>query len=96
LLDGKLRDVLQSVDRSAQLARAIQQHAPRPHEKHDKTPLTVAGLAVQAVVASALERAFPDEPLVAEEDASALGGDDGRAHRESELMDDEDLGGNCF
>lgn len=85
LLDGKSRDVLQSVDRAAQLARSIQQHAPHPHEKRDKTPLTVADLAVQAVVASALEQAFPDEPLVAEEDASALAGADGRALAEQTL-----------
>jgi 3'(2'), 5'-bisphosphate nucleotidase len=85
LLDGKLHDVLRSVDRSAQLARAIQQHAPRAHEKHDRTPLTVADLAVQTVVARALERAFPEDALVAEEDASALSGEDGRDLAEQAL-----------
>jgi 3'(2'), 5'-bisphosphate nucleotidase len=85
LLDGKLRDVLQSVDRAAQLARSIQQHAPRAHEKHDKTPLTVADLAVQTVVARALEQASPEDALVAEEDASALSGEGGRDLAEQAL-----------
>ena len=85
LLGGALRDVLQSVDRAAELARSIQQLAPRPREKHDKSPVTVADLAVQAVVASALERAFPEEPLVAEEDASAFGRADGRLLAEQTL-----------
>ena len=85
LLDSTLRDVLQSVDRAAQLAHSIQQRAPRPSEKHDKSPVTVADLAVQAVVASALEQAFPGEPLVAEEDASAFGRADGRLLAEQTL-----------
>ncbi|MBI2835302.1 MAG: hypothetical protein HYX76_12835 [Acidobacteria bacterium] len=77
LLDAALHDVLRAVDQAAQLARWIQRRAPRPHEKRDKTPLTVADLAVQVVLASALERAFPGDPLVAEEDASTLGGETG-------------------
>jgi 3'(2'), 5'-bisphosphate nucleotidase len=85
MLDRTLRDVLQSVDRAAQLAHSIQQHAPRPREKHDKSPVTAADLAVQAVVASASERAFPEVPLVAEEDASPLTGDEGRALAEQTL-----------
>ena len=76
-LDAALRDVLRAVDQSAQLSLRIQQHTPRRHQKRDATPLTVADLAVQAVVAHALERAFPGEPLIAEEDASALSGDAG-------------------
>ncbi|RPI52903.1 MAG: hypothetical protein EHM55_15320 [Acidobacteria bacterium] len=72
------RDVLLAVGRAAELARSIQRHAPLRHVKNDMTPLTVADLAAQAIIASALERAFPDVPLVAEEDASPLDGDDGR------------------
>jgi len=78
LLDASLCAVLESVDRAAALARSIQRRAPRAHKKEDRTPLTVADLAVQAVVASVLERAFPDTPLVAEENASAIEGDGGR------------------
>eukprot|EP00897_Mesotaenium_endlicherianum_P000010 jgi/Mesen1/10009/ME000722S09296 len=41
-------------------------------EKEDRTPVTVADFAVQALVALELGRAFPDLPLVGEEDASEL------------------------
>jgi 3'(2'), 5'-bisphosphate nucleotidase len=85
ILDQALHGVVRSVDRAARLARWIQHHAPRQREKHDKTPLTVADLAVQAVVTSALEDAFPDDPLVAEEDASALNGNAGRQLAEQTL-----------
>jgi HAL2 family 3'(2'),5'-bisphosphate nucleotidase len=73
------QDLLRAVDQGAQLARWIQTHGSRAREKADQTPLTVADLAVQAVVTGALERAFPGDPVVAEEDASALEGDGGDA-----------------
>lgn len=78
-LEGPTRELLRAVDQGAQLARWIQGRAPGAREKADRTPLTVADLAVQAVVSAALERAFPDDPLVAEEDASVLQGDGGDA-----------------
>ncbi|MEM9884064.1 MAG: 3'(2'),5'-bisphosphate nucleotidase [Planctomycetota bacterium] len=45
-------------------------------EKGDKSPVTVADFAAQAVVAAALKSATPDLPLVGEEDAAALRADD--------------------
>lgn len=41
-------------------------------EKGDKSPVTVADFAAQAIVSHLLAQAFPDIPLVGEEDASAL------------------------
>jgi len=41
-------------------------------EKKDRSPVTVADYAVQAVVSASLAAAFPDIPLVGEEDASEL------------------------
>ena len=41
-------------------------------EKKDKSPVTVADYASQAVVCRALAAAFPDDPVVGEEDAAAL------------------------
>ena len=70
-------DVLRAVSRAAELARSIRAATPLAHQKHDLTPLTVADLAVQAVVTGTLERAFPGEPLVAEEDPSMVEGRDG-------------------
>jgi 3'(2'), 5'-bisphosphate nucleotidase len=78
-LDGQLSQVLRAVDQAAQLAHWIRQHTVVALTKHDRTPLTIADLAAQAVVAHALERAFPDDALVAEEDASTLETDAGRA-----------------
>ncbi len=42
--------------------------------KKDKSPVTVADFGAQAVVASRLRQAFPNDPLVGEEDAGALRG----------------------
>ena len=41
-------------------------------EKSDRSPVTVADFAAQAVVCRALAAAFPDDPVIAEEDADAL------------------------
>ena len=41
-------------------------------EKGDKSPVTVADFAAQAIVSHLLAEAFPDTPLVGEEDAAAL------------------------
>jgi len=40
--------------------------------KKDKSPVTVADYGAQALVSAALADAFPDDPLVGEEDASSL------------------------
>ena len=41
-------------------------------EKRDKSPVTVADFASQAIIAAALKRVFPEVPLIAEEDSAAL------------------------
>jgi 3'(2'), 5'-bisphosphate nucleotidase len=41
-------------------------------EKRDKSPVTVADFASQAIIAAALKRVFPEIPLIAEEDSAAL------------------------
>jgi 3'(2'), 5'-bisphosphate nucleotidase len=40
--------------------------------KRDRSPVTVADFGAQAVICSGLERAFPDDPIVAEEDSVEL------------------------
>lgn len=49
--------------------------------KGDRSPVTVADLAVQVVVSRRLAAAFPADPLLAEEDAAALAGHEGTAAR---------------
>jgi 3'(2'), 5'-bisphosphate nucleotidase len=46
-------------------------------QKRDRSPVTVADFAAQAVISGMLADAFPEIPLVAEEDTSALSGDEG-------------------
>ncbi|KAJ3013046.1 hypothetical protein HKX48_005937 [Thoreauomyces humboldtii] len=41
-------------------------------EKKDKSPVTVADYGAQAVVNAMLQRAFPDDPIVGEEDSAEL------------------------
>jgi 3'(2'), 5'-bisphosphate nucleotidase len=53
--------------------------------KADRSPVTVADFAVQALIADRLARAFPDDALVAEEDASVLRSSAGRPLLESVL-----------
>jgi 3'(2'), 5'-bisphosphate nucleotidase len=67
--DGALR----AVRDGALLARDIRQRIGEPaFLKADQSPVTVADFAVQALVAHRLGEMFPDDPLVAEEDATAL------------------------
>lgn len=49
--------------------------------KHDASPVTVADFGAQAVISELLMKAFPGDPLVGEEDASHLRGDEPAALR---------------
>ncbi|KAG7285063.1 hypothetical protein NEMBOFW57_009683 [Staphylotrichum longicolle] len=55
--------------------------------KPDKTPVTVADLAAQALLVAALHAAFPRDAILGEEDASALRADPLLARRVWELVD---------
>ncbi|KAJ2402692.1 3'(2'),5'-bisphosphate nucleotidase [Coemansia sp. RSA 2559] len=50
--------------------------------KKDKSPVTVADFSAQAVVNSILEKNFPEDPVVGEEDSKDLQGAEGRVLRE--------------
>jgi len=64
---------LGAVREAAVLARTLrQQIGASAIRKADQSPVTVADFAVQALVAHRLASAFPDDPLVAEEDAAWL------------------------
>ena len=70
------RDAVRS---AALLAREIQRELnPSAMTKPDRTPVTVADFAVQALIGSLLDRAYPGATLVAEEDAAALRAPDAR------------------
>ena len=64
---------IQAVRMAAVLCRAVRA-AIRPEvlDKKDKSPVTVADFGSQAVICRALREAFPDDPIIAEEDSAEL------------------------
>jgi len=69
----EIRFAIESVRRAALLVCKIQEELVSPAlTKDDRSPVTVADYASQALVAHMLEEAFPDDPLVAEEDSRGL------------------------
>lgn len=62
-----------AVQRAVQLCDRIQREmVTSALSKSDQSPVTVADFASQALVGYLIERAFPDDQLVAEEDSQAL------------------------
>ena len=77
---------LRVVQDGALLARDLRQEiGDRAFLKADQSPVTVADFAVQALVAHRLGAMFPDDPLVAEEEAAALQPSAGRTVLQSVL-----------
>jgi len=70
----ELEVAIAAVRSAATVCRAVQQRLVTADtlEKKDKSPVTVADFASQAVVAAALAEALPHDKLVGEEDAHAL------------------------
>ncbi len=69
--------------RAAAICRSVQSSiAPEALAKKDRSPVTVADFASQAVICRALAEAYPHDPIVAEEDAVALRHPDQRAFLE--------------
>jgi len=72
-----------AVKRACVVCRAVQADlvTAATLEKRDKSPVTVADFASQAMICHALAAAFPDDPVVGEEGAAELRGDDAAALR---------------
>ena len=80
--DKELEIALAAVREAAKVCRSVQATiTPDALEKKDKSPVTVADFASQALVCRALQDAFADDPVIGEEDAAALRGDEGAAFR---------------
>jgi 3'(2'), 5'-bisphosphate nucleotidase len=69
-----LEAAVDAVRTAARVCRAVQERLVRPEtlEKRDKSPVTVADFASQALVCARLFEYRTDDPVVGEEDASAL------------------------
>jgi len=76
-LETELSTALRAVRAAARICSDVQRNlvAARRLEKKDKSPVTVADFASQAVVCAALQRDFPDDPVVGEESSADLRGD---------------------
>jgi HAL2 family 3'(2'),5'-bisphosphate nucleotidase len=71
---GREREVaVRAVREAARLCRAVAAGiSPDVLAKKDKSPVTVADFGSQALICRALAEAFPDDPIIAEEDAAEL------------------------
>lgn len=84
--DSELNFALTAVRTATHLCSRVQREMVLPAvTKTDRSPVTVADFASQAVVARMLQGVFPDVPLVAEEDSTVLRGTSGEATLESVL-----------
>jgi len=72
-MESELNFAVETVRSAVRICRQVQSEiAPGRWDKEDRTPVTVADLAVQAVVSGALGERFPRDPLMAEEGSSEL------------------------
>lgn len=73
-LQAERRVALDAVLHACRLCRTVQANlvAGSTLTKDDRSPVTVADFGAQAVVAHLLAQAFPEVPMVGEEDAAAL------------------------
>ncbi|CAO3631554.1 unnamed protein product [Cunninghamella blakesleeana] len=75
---------IQAVLQASKVCQSVFQHlvANETLTKNDKSPVTVADFSAQAIVNTYLEKAFPEDPIVGEEDSKDLRGEEGRILRE--------------
>lgn len=62
----------EAVQAAATLCESVRESEGEVLQKDDRTPVTVADFGSQALICRALLAAFPEDPVIAEEDSSAL------------------------
>ena len=73
LYETELTVAVRAVREAARLCRSVAREiSPEVLAKKDKSPVTVADFGSQALICRALAEAFPDDPIIAEEDAVEL------------------------
>lgn len=71
--ERELTEAIRAVRLAARVCRAVRAGIrPEVLDKKDRSPVTVADFASQAVVCRALQEAFPADPIIAEEDSAEL------------------------
>jgi 3'(2'), 5'-bisphosphate nucleotidase len=87
---------LNAVRRAALLVKRVQAELVSPAlTKDDRSPVTVADFASQALVGCLLEEAFPQDALVGEEDSAALRASPGDLERVTHFVSREVAGANA-
>ena len=70
---NELKTALAAVRQAAKVCRSVQTSiTPDTLEKKDKSPVTVADFASQAIVCRQLQADYPDDPVIGEEGADEL------------------------
>ena len=69
----EVSSAVEAVRRAAAICRRVQSAIDRDSiEKADKSPVTIADFASQAIICRMLHDAFPDDPVIGEEDSAEL------------------------
>jgi 3'(2'), 5'-bisphosphate nucleotidase len=68
----ELNVALTAVAEAANLCRLVQSGIVASAQKEDRSPVTVADYASQAIICRKLHEAFPNDPVIGEEDSSDL------------------------
>ena len=84
-LKSETATAMKAVHAASHICAAVQQNLVTADSmsKKDRSPVAVADFASQAVVCSMLQQAFPDDPVVGEENAKALRSDEQAVLRQS-------------
>ncbi len=87
MLTREMDVAVMAVSRAGLLCEQIRAAQPAGDAlaKDDRSPVTIADYGAQALIITALRQAFPDDPIVAEEDGHMLRGDDAGVRREDIL-----------
>jgi 3'(2'), 5'-bisphosphate nucleotidase len=78
--DPELTIAIEAVKKACSLCVSIQSSlvSEETMTKKDKSPVTVADYGVQAIICHELKKAFPNDPIVAEEDSADLQTEEGK------------------
>jgi 3'(2'), 5'-bisphosphate nucleotidase len=73
IFENELRVAIEAVRTAARVCRSVQEKiTPDVLQKDDRSPVTVADFASQAVICRAIGAAFPGDPIIGEEESSKL------------------------
>lgn len=72
-LAAEMRSAVSAVREAGRLCRAVQAEIdPGALSKEDRSPVTIADFGSQALICRTLRKAFPEDPIIGEEDAAVL------------------------